>query len=119
MSLKLSMMVASTQAVTGLTAYGINATLPEFLAGVVIGLFGNIAMQLSIAKPQRSGFFVIISSFAFMTLLAAYWGEVNLFGFNPPPSVVIGIAGAISTILVRALAEKLPDWINKKMEVKK
>ncbi len=123
MSIKLSSWAAFQYIIppaAGLTTYGIKVTEPELLAGFILGLFLGIALQQAVAKSERAGWLLFVSSFISITLGASYLAhDVEMFGIDIPPSVFIGCAGASSTIIVKILAEKLPDMVRSKLESKK
>lgn len=88
--------------VTALAALGIDADPQQFLAGVALGIFGNVAIQSVTTKEARASYLTIVASFFFVVIaVSSAHSSVTVFGIDGyPPALVIGVAGAFSTILV-------------------
>ncbi len=93
--------------VSALAAFGIKSSPAEFLAGVVLGMFGNVAIQSVLDKENRASYLTIVTAFFFVVIgMASFHSNSSFLGIDEfHPAIVIGLAGAFSTLIV----EKAPD----------
>ncbi len=99
-----------------LTAYGIHASVPDLISGLMIGLLGSAAIERANQEGRRANLWLLVTSFLSISMMAVYIAhDVYVWGHMVPAPIVIGFAGMTSTTLVRFLAEKLPEILARRL----